>query len=199
MSESLEATPVESDGRRRRGEESRRRIAAAMLDLIREGGISPRAEDVAARADVGLRTVFRHFDDMDSLYQEIAAHIRAEILPILEEPLILDNWAATLEQLVDKRTRGFEKMMPFRIASDVHRERSDFLKEDHVESQRYMRGILRSAVPVALRDDRTVFEALDMILSFEAWRRLRHDQGLSVNMTRKVVLNAARALTSAYL
>ncbi|MFM8818949.1 MAG: TetR/AcrR family transcriptional regulator, partial [Phenylobacterium sp.] len=57
----------EPDGRRRRGLDSRDRIIAAMLDLAREGEVAPGAERVAARAEVGLRTVFRHFRDMDSL------------------------------------------------------------------------------------------------------------------------------------
>ena len=57
----------ERDGRRLRSQDSRARIVAAMLDLIREGEIAPSAELVASRANVGLRTVFRHFKDMDSL------------------------------------------------------------------------------------------------------------------------------------
>lgn len=47
-----------------------------MLELVREGDISPSAELVAARADVGLRTVFRHFKDLDSLYREMSAVTR---------------------------------------------------------------------------------------------------------------------------
>lgn len=199
MSETLTTDGPEKDGRRRRGEESRRRIAAAMLELISEGEISPRAEDVATRADVGLRTVFRHFDDMDSLYREISNHIAAELMPILNEPLSLESWDTTLNQLIDRRTRGFERMMPFRIASDVHRHHSEFLKFEHAALLKLLRTNLRAATPANLRDDRIMFEALDMILSFDAWRRLRLDQGLSVSQTRKAVTEAARALTFKYL
>jgi len=199
MSETLTVDGPVKDGRRRRGEESRRRIAAAMLELIREGEISPRAEDVAARADVGLRTVFRHFDDMDSLYREISNHMAAELMPILKEPLSVDNWGVTLNQLIDRRTRGFERMMPFRIASDVHRHHSEFLKSEHAALLKLLRSNLRAAAPASLRDDKIMFEALDMILSFDAWRRLRLDQGLSVTQTRKAVMEAARALTIKYL
>ena len=62
-----------TDGRRARGHVSRSRIVAAMIELVREGCVAPTAEQVALRADVGLRTVFRHFDDMESLYREIRA------------------------------------------------------------------------------------------------------------------------------
>ncbi len=63
------------DGRRRRGLDNRGRIIAAMLEIIRRGETAS-AEQVAAQADVGLRTVFRHFQDMDSLYRESKASFR---------------------------------------------------------------------------------------------------------------------------
>ena len=63
--------PKQRDGRRSRTIETRKRIVHAVTELVREGKVAPTAEEVSARADVGLRTVFRHFDDMDSLYREI--------------------------------------------------------------------------------------------------------------------------------
>ena len=59
------------DGRHLRSQLSRDNIVTAMLELIEAGAISPSAEDVAARARVGLRSVFRHFKDMESLRREM--------------------------------------------------------------------------------------------------------------------------------
>jgi len=61
------------DGRRQRSDRSRRRIIEALFDLIGEGNMTPSAVGVAERANVGLRTVFRHFEDMDSIYDEMTA------------------------------------------------------------------------------------------------------------------------------
>lgn len=47
-----------TDGRKLRSEDSKRRIVSAMLELVREGRMAPTAEEVANRAEVGLRTVF---------------------------------------------------------------------------------------------------------------------------------------------
>ena len=55
-----------------------------MLELVRAGAISPNAEEVAERAGVGLRTVFRRFDDMDSLYREMAKAMRPRCLAALK-------------------------------------------------------------------------------------------------------------------
>jgi len=42
-----------ADGRRQRSDASRRKIALAMLDLLREGEADPSADLVAERAGVG--------------------------------------------------------------------------------------------------------------------------------------------------
>ncbi|MBV5268573.1 MAG: TetR/AcrR family transcriptional regulator, partial [Burkholderiaceae bacterium] len=62
-----------SDGRFNRSVVTRKKIVSALTSLVYEGYLSPTAEQVAQRADVGLRTVFRHFDDLNSLYSEIGA------------------------------------------------------------------------------------------------------------------------------
>ena len=61
------------DGRLQRSERSRQAIVQALLGLVGEGVLEPTAEQVAARADVGIRTVFRHFSDMESLFAEMSA------------------------------------------------------------------------------------------------------------------------------
>ncbi|MFX8786073.1 hypothetical protein ABTM90_19835, partial [Acinetobacter baumannii] len=60
MSEAMTSTEI-IDGRRQRGQNNRARIVKAVLELTREGTFTPSAEQVARRADVSLRTVFRHF------------------------------------------------------------------------------------------------------------------------------------------
>ena len=68
------------DGRRRRSVRSRQRIVEALLGLIRDGEMHPSAAQVAQKAGVSLRTVFRHFEDMESLNREMGAIIEDEIL-----------------------------------------------------------------------------------------------------------------------
>ena len=75
----LDDITTTTDGRKLRSQDSKRRIVAAMLELVREGRIAPTAEEVANRAEVGLRTVFRRFKDMESLYAEMAVAIDSKI------------------------------------------------------------------------------------------------------------------------
>jgi len=186
--------PKTQDGRRLRSEASRQRIVEAMRDLVREGQVAPRAEDVAARAEVGLRSVFRHFADMESLYREIAALMRTELRPVLAEQQPPADAPDLLEQLVARRAKLFEKIMPLRDSADVHSHTSPFLREDRHWMNDGLRAILRASLPASLTKDRTLFDALDATMSFEFWRRLRVDQGLSVTQARRVMERILAAL-----
>ncbi len=73
-----------ADGRVRRGAQNRDRILDALYALIGEGELQPTAEQVARRAGVGERTVFRHFEDMETLHAELSGRLRREVAPLLE-------------------------------------------------------------------------------------------------------------------
>ena len=188
------STQQELDGRRQRSETSRKRIVRAMLELIGAGDVSPSAENVAARARLGLRTVFRHFENMETLYQEINAAMTAELRPIAEKPFRSTDWRGQLREIVERRVRIFELIMPFKIASDVHRHHSPFLARKADELTVGQRMALARAVPAEQRADDAFFESLDLILSFETWRRLRKEQKLSVARARRTLDSILEAL-----
>jgi AcrR family transcriptional regulator len=185
------------DGRKVRRHRNRHRIVAAMLELVRGGAISPGAEEVAERAGVGLRTVFRHFDDMDSLYREMAEAMRQELQPIINAPLASPDWRGRLAEMVERRARLFERAMPFKNAADVHRHRSTFLRRDYETMRSAERAGLEAALPTALKNDKNFFEALDQALSFSTWQHLRRDQKLAPARARETVDYAVRALIGA--
>ncbi|MDZ4869202.1 MAG: TetR/AcrR family transcriptional regulator [Alphaproteobacteria bacterium] len=184
------------DGRRVRGEDNRRRIVDALLKLVRSGVAMPSADEVATEAGVGLRTVFRHFADMESLYREISERMTLEIMPIVQRPFRSEDWRERLEELVERRGQVFERLLPFKLAGDAHRYGSPFLTSEQAAIVKTLREALRHAIGPKTIDDKLTFEALDLMLSFESWRRLRVDQGLSARDSRAVMLLGAEALTS---
>ncbi len=180
----------ELDGRRRRSLDSRARIVAAMLDLVREGDMSPGAETVAARAEVGLRTVFRHFKDMDSLYGEMSNAIEIEVRKSVAQPFRGSTPRERTIELVERRSAVYERIAPYRRASDGRRHTSDFLAASLAQFRVEARAILVGILPEEAAADPLKLEALDLLLSFEAWNRLRVDQGLSQAKTREVLTAA---------
>jgi AcrR family transcriptional regulator len=183
-----------ADGRRKRGDQSRRQIVDAMIELVRSGEMSPSAAQVADRAGVGLRTVFRHFDEMEILYREMAEVIRARIMPEALKPYGGNTWRERLGELIGRRIAVYEDIMPLKVAGSVLRFRSPFLMEDYREHLRMERKTLRQVLPEDILDDGDLFRALEMLTSFQAWRRLRQDQGLGLAEASRVLRRMVDAL-----
>ncbi len=55
------------DGRTLRRTRNRTAVITALLDMIREGDLHPGAAEIAERAGVSHRSIFRYFDDLDDL------------------------------------------------------------------------------------------------------------------------------------
>jgi AcrR family transcriptional regulator len=189
--------PAETDGRRLRSADSRRRIVEAMLELVREGDVSPSADSVAARAGVGRRTVFRLFSDMEGIYREMQALMREKVAPVRALPLAGDTAAARLHALIDRRARFFEEVMPVTVAAAVHRHRSPVLQADHAGIQHELRAILLGVLDEGLRADTALCEALDALLSIDVWRRMRLEQKLSAEAATALLHRMAGALIPA--
>lgn len=176
---------IETDGRRLRAQRSRAQIVEAMLALVGEGEMHPSAAQVAERAGVGLRTVFRHFEDMDSLYREMTTRLQEEILPLIQAPFAARDWRGRLVEVCARRATVYERILPFRVAGAIRRFQSEYLMRDYARTIGMEQSLLRSFLPKSM--DPALAAALDAALSFETWRTLRQDQGLSRRKAEEVV------------
>lgn len=167
------------DGRMLRGERSRQQIVDALFKLIRAGEMNPGAAQVAEAANVSLRTVFRHFEEMDSLRMEMTTQMEAEIRPILQEPFESDDWRGRLSELIARRARIYEYVMPVKVAASLRRFSSSYLMRDYEKFLMMERAGLNAVLPKSIVSDTVLFSAIEMATSFQAWRRMRQDQGLS--------------------
>ena len=66
-------TPIVNDGRINRSKTTLNKIVAATISLLRKNnnGQIPTAQEIAVKSGVGIRTVFRHIDDMEGLIEEV--------------------------------------------------------------------------------------------------------------------------------
>ncbi len=186
-------TPL-TDGRRERSRSSRSKIIAAMLDLVGNGDVAPSAARVAEVAGVGLRSVFRHFDDMDELYKEMGDVIEARVMPIILQAPSGATWKEKLVDIADRRAKVFETILPFRISANLKRFQSPYLMQDYRRMLRLESETVEAHLPTAVKDDVVAARGLNVILSFQTWRLLRHDQELPVDDAKAVV---RRLLTDA--
>ncbi|HTO09182.1 MAG TPA: TetR/AcrR family transcriptional regulator [Myxococcota bacterium] len=183
------------DGRALRSERSRHAIVTAFFELIGAGNPQPTAQQVAAQAGVGLRSVFRHFEDMESLYAELNDRVQAAALPLLRDPPATGALEERALAIVRHRSAFFEALSPYKRAGEIVRHRSVFLQRQHAAVVRELRERLLRGLPELAAAPDALLDALEAVLSFEVWERMRRDQRLS----RERATEAFRAVALALL
>jgi AcrR family transcriptional regulator len=191
--------PAPRDGRNARAERTRLAVVQAMLDLIGEGDLRPSAARIASRAGVSLRSVFQHFDDMESLLATVAglqlARAFSDARPVSAElPL-----PQRIEAFVAQRARLLERISPVRRAALLSEPFSSAVAGRLAWVRRRGR---RDAEQVfaselahrAAADRRDVVDALTVACSWSTWEALRAHQGLSPARARRVIVRTVTAL-----
>jgi AcrR family transcriptional regulator len=187
-----DAAAVEDiDGRRQRALRSREAVVEAMLDLIRENGEQPAAQAVADRAGVSLRTVFRHFEDVDNLFATAIAH-QVQAIGGLFDPLpATGSRAERIDAIVERRRELFEHVAPIRRVARVRDDHPTII-EWLGRSHDLLRGQMTSQfqpelMALSSRQRRLLVEALDAATGFQVWDALRREQHLDAETASAVV------------
>ncbi len=177
-----------------RSTRTRAKIVGAISALIREGCLIPTAEQVAERAGIGRRTVFRHFDDMEALNRDINQVVLDDVVEALNLKLVAPTWQQRLFDDIAMRCALYEKIAPFHISAQITRHQSNSVNDvlrvyasEHLER-------LRRILPARVANDAPTFHALALLMSIDAWLRLRREQSLSSVAASAVILHAAKAL-----
>jgi len=194
MTEALEQQVV--DGRRLRSERSKLAIVEAALDLIDEGELVPTAQRVAERAGVGIRSFFRHFEDMEALFVAVDAHARESY----EGVFLGGDRDGSLEERIDHFVRrhgdAYDNVWNMVLSTQAQLWRSPVLRKNYARSQRGLRKDLDDWLPelqILKADQR---EAVDAIASFEMWHRLRAHQNLSKKASIEIIASLIKGLIS---
>ena len=190
------STAFETDGRIQRSERSRESIVQALLELVGEGLVEPTAQQVAKRADVGVRTVFRHFSDMDTLFAAMNERLRSQVVGFFVDQEQTGPLPDRIAALIERRAKIFGIIEPYRRAQEVQRWRSTYLQEEHIKTAKLLRVDLDRWLPEISTFDSETAEAIELVFSFESWERLRVDQRLGVKRVQAVTRRLVMALIS---
>jgi AcrR family transcriptional regulator len=181
------------DGRVRRGERNRAAIVDAMLALVQEGDLKPSAKDVADRAGVSVRSVFQHFDDMETLYAALVDRQMERVAAFEAEAGIDPSrpFEERLDEFVAQRSRFYERITPIRRATLLVAHESPVLRRGlQVAATRHARAVGAVFAPELdrARDPGELRAALTLATSWEAWEALRSTQRSSIDAARRVVV-----------
>lgn len=176
------------DGRVLRGERNRDAIVDALLELFEAGNSQPPAREVAARAGVSLRTVFQHFNDMETLCAAVAQRqvervwLHLEPLPAPDEPLEL-----RVAAVVAQRAQLFEAIAPTRRAAIAAVAGSPAWLRGLARSEAFLRRQITETFASELEGDSDRTAAVDFAASWDAWDGLRRSSRRSVARASSVM------------
>ncbi|MFI5000840.1 MAG: hypothetical protein ACHQK9_13255 [Reyranellales bacterium] len=183
--------PVRVDRRRQRSDRTRLAMIEAYLALLPDKKRMPTAEEIARYVGCSTRLVFARFGDMMELGLAAADHAH-EVATAAGMPRHVDgNRAARIASHVETRALTCEGWLPlWRVAVNVQ-ERSAGVKSRIARARDIVIKRLELMYAPELstlpeRQRRQLVIALEAIVDFESWGRMRDEQGLSVDEARTV-------------
>ncbi|QFU76644.1 TetR/AcrR family transcriptional regulator [Halioglobus maricola] len=181
------------DGRRLRSERSRLAIVEAALALQEEGVLVPTAQQISDRAGVGIRSFFRHFEDMETLFEAADDQIRGSYEALFLGGDREGTLAERIDHAVDRHADAYESVSNIVLGTHALLWRYEILRKNYARNQRGLRKDLDDWLPELKAAPREQREAIYAISSFEMWHRLRYHQGLSKKSSSSIVKNLLKS------
>lgn len=189
---------TETDGRHQRSARTREAVVEAWLAIMRETGAQPSAQSVAERAQVSLRTVFRLFEDVDTLFASAVAYQVRRVGRLFAPMDASGSAAARIEALAERRAELFEEIAPVRrlaLSRHGHPTIGTWLQRSHDELRAQLLVVFTAELDELPEEKRrVVVEAIDAATGWPAWDALRREQGLDVGASVAVVVHTLTRL-----
>lgn len=182
----------EADGRRLRRQLNRAAVLDALVELFEQGSYTPASAEVAERAGISPRSLFRYFDDIDDLNRAAIERQLAVHRHLLEPDL--DGAASTaerIERFVSSRVRLHEAVRPGARAARLCAHRSPVVAAQLQETRRWMREQVRRVFAEELAGGcSAMLPAIDELCSFESSELMRFGHQMSRAATTSALVAA---------
>jgi AcrR family transcriptional regulator len=172
------------DGRRLRSERTKQSIMEAYIELLRERPEVPTAAKIAARAGISTRLIFERFVDLQGLSLATVDHAFAMGEAQAVARNVDGDRATRLRSHVETRAHTCERWLPvWRVVIanqgklEELRDRVRFIRQAIVKRMELMYQPELAVLSVEERRDLLI--ALESLIDFESWGRMREGHGLS--------------------
>ncbi len=179
------------DGRKRRSNTTKIKIADALLDLVKEGDYRPTARQIAVRAGVSERSVFQHFNDLNELHDAVGRRQFDRLVRFRKPiPHSLD-FKSRLKRYISQRANILEDVTPIRRAMVVVELSSISLLQSRQEfHQLTLNQILEAFSPelesLSAEKKKLATDAIEAVSSWHTWESMRF-QGNSIARSKKLL------------
>ena len=173
----FEIIMTKQDGRNLRSVNSQKLIVDACIKLFKAGNLEPTAQQVADESGVGIRTVFRQFDEMENLFKSVDAVLSKEFDFEVKYDTS-SSFETRLQSIIKHMNAGYEKhkLIMFMTVSNMWKYR--FLKENYLMYQDIIKNKTEEILPEVLNFDTESRHLFHASLAFAMWTRL---QGQKLN------------------
>ena len=194
-----EGAPV-VDGRSAIRDRNRNAVLDAVLDLFSEDNLSPGPEEVALRVGLSVRSVYRYFDDHDSLTRAAIARNIERVTPLFLIPAIGEgDRADRVTRFVDARLRLQTEVGATVRAARIRATFDPLVAEDvdaarvflRAQVERHFAPELSTGVDVR---DRSRLAAIDALFSFDSLDHYLVNRQLPSDEARRLLVDALDAL-----
>jgi len=186
----IEHAPV--DGRTARAMRTREAIVDACIALVDAGVLRPTAPQIADRAGVSVRSVFQHFDDLETLFAMVAERVidrLAQLLVAIDGSLPCEE---RVTAFVTQRVQVLEAVTPIRRAAAIHAPFSAEISKRLQFGHDVLRAEIASVFATELgavdpTERELLLDVLDISLSWPTWESLRTFDGRTVEESARVL------------
>jgi AcrR family transcriptional regulator len=200
QSESQRSSDEVIDGRTARRDRGRNAVLEAALELWEEENLEPSPEQIAQRAGVSTRSVYRYFEDRDQLVRAIIAHKQMQIVPLFRiEDMGQGDLELRILRFVDSRLEVYEaigasaRAMTIKASGDpVIAEQIAFRKSEF--RQQVVRQFDSELARMTDTERMVSLNSVDALTQAESLDRFRRELQLSKDDCRTLLVASIRAL-----
>ncbi len=190
------------DGRTARAVRTRDRLVDATIELVEEGDLRPTAPRIAERAGVSVRSVFQHFDDLETLFEAMGARVVERLAKLIRPIDPAAPLALRVEAFVRQRCEVHEAVTPINRAAILQQPTSGTVnrqfRQGHTFMSAHLAEVFATELEAAGPGRAALHEALVVACCWPAWNLLRTLERRSVEeATRSVAATVGLLLAGA--
>jgi TetR/AcrR family transcriptional regulator of autoinduction and epiphytic fitness len=165
------------DGRTARAVRTRDRLVDATIELVEEGDLRPTAPRIAERAGVSVRSVFQHFDDLETLFSAMGARVVERLTTLIRPIDPSAPLARRVDEFVRQRCEVQEAVTPINRAAILQQPTSGTIdrqfRDGHSFSSAHLAEVFATEIEAAGPAGGALYEALVVACCWPAWNLLR--------------------------
>ena len=189
------------DGRTARAVRTREAIVDACIELVESGDLRPTAPRIAERAGVSVRSIFQHFDDLETLFASVGERVVGRLSSLLAPVDAEAAPSVRIAAFVRQRAQVNEAMTPIRRAAFIHATGSDVVRDQFAAGHRLLRAeierVFGAELAAAGAGGPVLLDTLVLATSWPTWDVLRTLEAREVDDAYETVLAVVSAALAA--